>query len=427
MFKNSQKIIILFLLPLFSTAVLLSSTLVAPNVAIASGDHSHGSDEKNGHSDDHDSQGPHGGKLLKDGNFSTEISIVKSGAEPEIRVYLYLNDTPITASDVEISITLTRLGGIRDQLSFTQEHDYWVSHRTIPEPHSYDVNVEVRWKNRNMNWHYANYEGRSQLTERQQERANIETRVASRQSLNITNTLFGVVATPENRTFKLSAPYAGIITRIHVNTGDKVKRGQTLLTIRNRSTLQDYSIQSPTDGEVSERLVNLGERADQQPLMTISDLSSVWVEMSAFPEDIEQLAIGQTVTVKDMHDHDSAEGNIEYIAPQMTEGHIARARVSIANPQGHWRPGMHVEATIATETINVDLAVEKMALQTFHENEVVFAKFGNTFEARPLKLGKDDGHYVEVLNGLEAGTVYVTKNSFLLKADILKDGASHDH
>jgi cobalt-zinc-cadmium efflux system membrane fusion protein len=58
---------------------------------------------------------------------------------------------------------------------------------------------------------------------------------------------------------------------------------------------------------------------------------------------------------------------------------------------------------------------------------VVFAKYGNTFEVRMVELGESNGEYVEVLSGIKPGTEYVTENSFLLKADVLKDGASHDH
>jgi cobalt-zinc-cadmium efflux system membrane fusion protein len=44
-----------------------------------------------------------------------------------------------------------------------------------------------------------------------------------------------------------------------------------------------------------------------------------------------------------------------------------------------------------------------------------------------LELGRQAGEWAEVLGGLEPGTVYVTENSYVLKADIEKSGASHDH
>jgi cobalt-zinc-cadmium efflux system membrane fusion protein len=88
---------------------------------------------------------------------------------------------------------------------------------------------------------------------------------------------------------------------------------------------------------------------------------------------------------------------------------------------------MHVIAKVITEKIEVPLAVRRSALQTFREMPVVFARFGNLFEVRMVQLGQQDDEYIEVTGGLNPGTDYVTQNSYLLKAEVLKDGASHDH
>lgn len=420
---NSQKSI----LPLLLSAIILATPLTWSNSSAASSDHLHHENEAISGKHPEDIKGPNGGKLITDGDFSLEITIFESGVEPEMRVYAYHDQQLISPSALKLSVTLERLGGTEDILTFNPEGQYLVSNQSVAEPHSYDVHIQAGFEDHQYQWEYDNHEGRTQISERQQRLANIKTETASSKTLTVTSNLFGVVSTAEDRIFNITAPYAGSVTKIHVNTGEQVTQGQTLLSIRNRSTLQTYTIKSPVNGEVSERLVSFGERADTQPLMIIRDLSQVWVEMSAFPEDIEKLAIGQTVTISDMHNHDSAMGKIEYIAPQMTEGHIARARVTIDNTEGHWRPGMHVQARIVTKEKSVSLAVAKQAIQTFRDMPVVFAKYGSTFEVRMVELGIDDGDYVEVTGGLAAQTEYVTDNSFLLKADVMKDGASHDH
>ena len=73
------------------------------------------------------------------------------------------------------------------------------------------------------------------------------------------------------------------------------------------------------------------------------------------------------------------------------------------------------------------LAVRQSALQTFRDWTVVFERVGDDYEVRPLTTGRSDGEWVEVLEGLDAGAQYVTKGSYLIKADIEKSGASHDH
>jgi cobalt-zinc-cadmium efflux system membrane fusion protein len=88
---------------------------------------------------------------------------------------------------------------------------------------------------------------------------------------------------------------------------------------------------------------------------------------------------------------------------------------------------MHVMADIIIEKAEVPLAVKRSALQTFRDMPVVFGRFDNVFEVRMVELGRQDKDYIEVLGGLNPGTEYVTNNSYLLKAEVLKDGASHDH
>ena len=67
------------------------------------------------------------------------------------------------------------------------------------------------------------------------------------------------------------------------------------------------------------------------------------------------------------------------------------------------------------------------ALQRFRDWDVVFVRFGDDYEIRPLELGRRDGVNVEVLGGLKAGDPVVVEQSYIVKADIEKSGASHDH
>jgi cobalt-zinc-cadmium efflux system membrane fusion protein len=82
---------------------------------------------------------------------------------------------------------------------------------------------------------------------------------------------------------------------------------------------------------------------------------------------------------------------------------------------------------VVANEVAVPVAVSADAIQTINDETVVFGRYGDDFEARPLKLGRSDGQSVEVLNGLNAGEKYAAKNSFLIKADLGKSGASHDH
>ena len=121
-------------------------------------------------------------------------------------------------------------------------------------------------------------------------------------------------------------------------------------------------------------------------------------------------------------------GVIDYIAPHGESGSQATiARVVLDNADGRWTPGQFVEGRVTIGTTPVELVVPLSALQRFRDFDVVFAQVGDTYEVRMLELGRRDASYVEVLDGLAPGTVFVSENSYLIKADIEKSGASHDH
>ena len=85
---------------------------------------------------------------------------------------------------------------------------------------------------------------------------------------------------------------------------------------------------------------------------------------------------------------------------------------------------MYLTGEIEVEQFNVPLAVKRTALQSFRDSTVVFAKVDDEYEVRMLELGRQDDEWVEVNGGLNVGTEYVTTNSYVLKADIEKSGAS---
>jgi membrane fusion protein, heavy metal efflux system len=94
---------------------------------------------------------------------------------------------------------------------------------------------------------------------------------------------------------------------------------------------------------------------------------------------------------------------------------------------GIWRPGLFTQGAIQLGEHLAAVAVPAAALQTFRDWTVVFLNEGTAYEVLPVTTGRRDGELVEITAGLEPGLRYVTGNSFLLKADILKSGASHDH
>jgi membrane fusion protein, heavy metal efflux system len=123
-----------------------------------------------------------------------------------------------------------------------------------------------------------------------------------------------------------------------------------------------------------------------------------------------------------------AEGVISYVGSLVGEDtRAAKARVNLQNPERSWRPGLFVTVYVLQSDAEVPVAVAVGAIQTVRDWKVVFGRFGDEFEARPVELGRSDGAWVEVRSGLKPGTQYAASNSFVIKADLGKAGASHDH
>jgi cobalt-zinc-cadmium efflux system membrane fusion protein len=122
-----------------------------------------------------------------------------------------------------------------------------------------------------------------------------------------------------------------------------------------------------------------------------------------------------------------AEGRVERLSLIAGADQSVPARVRIDNPQGVFVSGGFVTGEVAVAEREVPLAVKSSGLQSFRDFTVVYERVGETYEVRMLELGQQFGDWFEVLGGLESGAQYVTENSYVIKADIDKSGASHDH
>lgn len=193
--------------------------------------------------------------------------------------------------------------------------------------------------------------------------------------------------------------------------------------------LPRYEVRAPLDGVVLERDVVPGEGvALDRTLFVIGDLSTVMVEATLSAADVSGVRVGQNATIRSGDLGQDVAGRVSYLSPRIDPvTRRATARLTIANADGRWRPGLFVTVKVVQTTATVAMAVPVEAIQTFRDWQVVFFRFGEWFEARPLELGRTDGTWVEVLSGLNPGERYAATNSFAIKAEIGKLGATHDH
>lgn len=266
---------------------------------------------------------------------------------------------------------------------------------------------------------------RVELSDEQVAASGITTTKIGSGTLRQTIPVYGRIKPDPAQVATISARYPGLISRLNFTVGDTVERGQKLLTIEASDSLQPYTMRAPISGVVLKRLANVGEQISDQPVLVIADYSKLWVQLAIFPKQASNIAVGQPVTV--YGDSAETEGTIDWIAPAAHTGPAVEARVVMDNPDGRWVVGSQVRAAIGISTVDLPLVVDNRALQSTEGLPTVFVREGQAFEARRPQLGRSDGRITEVLAGLESGDEVVVINSYLLKAELEKSSASHDH
>lgn len=193
--------------------------------------------------------------------------------------------------------------------------------------------------------------------------------------------------------------------------------------------LNRYVLRAPFDGMVVEKHIALGEAVkEDSQVFTLSDLSTVWAEISVPATDLARVRVGGKVAIRASSFDSTATGTVAYVGALIGEQtRTARARVLLSNPQGSWRPGLFVNVEVVSDETEVPLAVLSDAIQIVEGRTVVFVRTGDGFAAQSVQTGRSDGTRTEILSGLKAGTPYAAAGSFVLKAEIGKGSAEHAH
>jgi cobalt-zinc-cadmium efflux system membrane fusion protein len=232
----------------------------------------------------------------------------------------------------------------------------------------------------------------------------------------------GEVGFNEDRVAHIAPRFAGIVLQAKYRVGDYVNEGEVVAIVESNVSLNSYSIKAPISGWVIERHITSGEFvSEENSIYMIADLSMVWVNLAVYPKDADRIKKGQVAEIKAIGSKHITTGSIEYVTPIMDlRTRSLTARITLPNPDNTWRPGSFVQATIATETGNEGLVVEKSAVQYLDEKSVIFVVNGpNRFKPIEVITGDSDHSYIQILSDLSTGTKYVSTGAFELKAKIV--------
>lgn len=239
----------------------------------------------------------------------------------------------------------------------------------------------------------------------------------------------GILQANQESLVQVTPRFPGVVRDVRKRIGDRVEAGETLARIESNQSLTSYEIKSSIAGTVIDRQLSLGEYAsEQKPAFVVANLTNVWAEFAVHRRDLRKIKVGDTVLIDPEDGGDPIESKLTYLSPVgSSETQSALARTIVPNTDGRLRPGLFITGRIVLGEKPVPLAIKLNAVQMVDNKPVVYVREGEKFEAREIELGQRDRQFGEVLFGVMEGDVYATKNSFVIKAEIAKASAAHEH
>ncbi len=185
-------------------------------------------------------------------------------------------------------------------------------------------------------------------------------------------------------------------------------------------------VPAPIAGVITSRSANLGQVvAMGQELLSVTDLSEVWVVGDLYEQDFKTVTVGsQAAITTPAYPGLTLHGRVSYIDPRVDpQARTAKARIEVPNSDGRLRLGMYVTVSFMTPGASA-VVVPRSAVQAIGDRQVVFVSAGNEdgkFILRQVRLGSPIGDNYSVLSGLKPGEAVVTEGSFFLRAEVLRN------
>jgi cobalt-zinc-cadmium efflux system membrane fusion protein len=189
-----------------------------------------------------------------------------------------------------------------------------------------------------------------------------------------------------------------------------------------------YELAAPSAGRIVAKHITPGEKVGtDEPVYTLANLDTVWLNISVYTQYADLIEEGQQVVVH--AGERTTTGVVDYVSAVVSEAtRTISARVVLDNKSASWKPGEFVTARVETGQAHADRVVPLDAIQTFEGREVVFIQDADGIEPVPVRLGRRNDVTVELLGDeIAIGTPIVVRNSFLMKAELGKGAAGHDH
>lgn len=255
---------------------------------------------------------------------------------------------------------------------------------------------------------------------------------AHKKTLQRTLRLDGRIVPARGLINRMHPRFPGIIREVNVNLGSKIKRGDSLAILEGNENLAVTRISSSISGELIGKELVAGEfvREDGE-ILTIADLSKVQVNFYVHARNLGEPKVGQAIIISDDDGHLKQRTEIDYVSQVVErDTQTLLIRATVDNSTREWRPGLFVFGELVLEEFSSPIVIEREAVQELEGQKVIFVRKterDDTYVPHIVKLGRQSRKHVEVLEGIDAGQYYISGDSFVAKAQLLKSLAGHSH
>jgi len=193
---------------------------------------------------------------------------------------------------------------------------------------------------------------------------------------------------------------------------------------KNRISSEYLTLVSPFRGVVEDVPAEQGARFSMgQKLISVADLSLVWVWAEFYQNEIPMINVGQTVSITFGSDK-SFTGVVAVVNPFVSQTQrTTKVRIDLPNPDLQLRPGMYVNADLSVD-LGEGLTVPVNAVVPTGSRNIVFLDKGNgKLQPFIVQLGSQVGDAYQILGGLKEGDRVVASANFLIDAESQVQGA----
>ncbi len=190
---------------------------------------------------------------------------------------------------------------------------------------------------------------------------------------------------------------------------------------KSRKVSQRVSFHASQDGVVAS--LNVREGMYVKPVtevLSLADLSSVWLLAEVFEQQSEWVKVGQPADVRLSYlPGRQGEGRVEYIYPSLnSKTRTLKVRLRFDNPDELLKPNMYADVTLYGGPKQGVLYIPREALiRTGTRQRVILALGEGRYQAREVVAGLESGEFVEIISGLAEGKEVVVSGQFLIDSE----------